>query len=486
MNLRIKPLDEILANAEKKSLRRSLGPFQLMMLGVGAIIGTGIFVLTAVGAERAGPGLLLSFVIAGVVCAFAALAYAELASMVPVAGSAYTYSYAVMGELVAWIVGWNLILEYAVAAAAVAVGWSGYMNGLLQSWGVLIPQAFTAGYFDLKAGSFGAGSGVMNLLAVAIVFVVCALLIRGTKESAQVNAVLVGVKLLALGVFLVIALPNINWDLFTPFMPYGFLSREVFDPALNAEVAKGVMAAAALIFFAYVGFDAVSTAAEETVNPNRNVPIGLIGSLGLCTLIYLLVAAGAVGTMPTEELKNSKEPLAEVLRNLGFQRIGDLIGVAAVLALPTVIMMMIFGQVRIFFAMSRDRLLPQGLSAVHPRYATPAVMTALTGALVLLVAGFFSVDEIAELSNTGTLLAFIAVSAGVLILRSTQPERKRAFRCPAVWIVAPLAIGGCLFLLYSVPGKSLVRFAIWNVIGVAVYFLYSYRRSPLAAADVRN
>jgi len=483
MDWRIKPLDDILANAQRKALRRSLGPFQLMMLGIGAIIGTGIFVLTAVGAERAGPGLLLSFVIAGTVCAFAALAYAELASMIPVAGSAYTYSYGVMGELVAWIVGWNLILEYAVAASAVAVGWSGYMNGLLKSWDVLIPQTFTAGYFDLKGGVFGAGSGVVNLLAVGIVAVVCGLLIRGTRESAAVNTVLVAVKLVALGVFVVIAIPNINWDNFSPFMPYGFLSHEVFDPALNTNVSKGVMAAAALIFFAYVGFDAVSTAAEETRDPNRNVPIGLIGSLAICTVIYLLVAAGAVGTMPTEELKMSKEPLAEVLRNLGFKRVGDLIGVAAVLALPTVVMMMMFGQIRIFFAMSRDNLLPQGLSAVHPRFATPWIMTIVTGVLVMAVAGFFSVDEIAELSNTGTLLAFIAVAAGVMVLRSTQPNRPRPFRCPAVWIVAPLAIAGCLFLLASVPPKSLVRFGIWNVIGVAVYVFYGRARSMLATRE---
>jgi APA family basic amino acid/polyamine antiporter len=484
MNWRIKPLEDILANAERKALRRTLGPFQLMMLGIGAIIGTGIFVLTAVGAERAGPGLMLSFLIAGTVCAFAALAYAELASMIPVAGSAYTYSYGVMGELVAWVVGWNLILEYAVAASAVAVGWSGYMNGLLKSWGVLIPDTFTAGYFDLKGGVFGAGAGVVNLLAVGIVAVVCALLVRGTRESAAVNTALVGVKLVALGVFIVIALPNIDWGNFSPFMPFGFLSREVFDAQLNAEVSKGVMAAAALIFFAYVGFDAVSTAAEETKDPNRNVPIGLIGSLALCTVIYLLVAAGAVGTMPTEELKMSKEPLAEVLRNLGFQRIGDLIGVAAVLALPTVVMMMIFGQVRIFFAMSRDNLLPASLSTVHPTWGTPWIMTLVTGVLVMAVAGFFSVDEIAELSNTGTLLAFIAVSAGVLVLRSTQPGRPRPFRCPAVWVVAPLAIGGCLFLLASVPPKSLLRFAIWNGIGIAVYLLYSRARSTLATRPV--
>ncbi|MCU0760014.1 MAG: amino acid permease [Steroidobacteraceae bacterium] len=480
MDWRIKPLDEILANAERKALRRSLGPFQLMMLGIGAIIGTGIFVLTAVGAERAGPALMLSFVIAGTVCAFAALSYAELSSMVPVAGSAYTYSYGVMGELVAWVVGWNLILEYAVAASAVAVGWSGYMNGLLQSWGAGIPETFTAGYFDLKGGQFGAGQGVVNLLAVSVVVVVCALLVRGTRESAAVNTALVFVKLLALGVFVVIAIPNIDWDNFSPFMPFGFLSHEVYDPQLDAEVAKGVMAAAALIFFAYVGFDAVSTAAEETKNPNRNVPIGLIGSLALCTVVYLLVAAGAVGTMPTEELKNSKEPLAEVLRNLGFQRIGDLIGVAAVLALPTVVMMMIFGQVRIFFAMSRDHLLPPALSAVHPRFGTPWIMTVVTGVLVMAIAGFFSVDEIAELSNTGTLLAFIAVSAGVLVLRRTQPDRPRPFRCPAVWVIAPLAIGGCLFLLASVPPKSLLRFGVWNVVGIAVYLLYSRGRSMLA------
>lgn len=466
MNKRIKRVEQCIADAEKKGLKRTLGAFQLMMLGVGAIIGTGIFVLTAIGAERAGPGLMLSFLIAGTVCAFAALAYAELAAMVPVAGSAYTYSYAVMGELIAWLVGWNLILEYAVAASAVAVGWSGYMVGLIESMGVEFPMA-------LKAGAFAAAGGGVNVLAVFVVAVVTGLLIIGTRESAAFTAALVFVKLAALGAFIFLSVPHINWDNFTPFMPYGFATHEVDG------VAKGVMAAAALIFFAYVGFDAVSTAAEETRNPNRNVPIGLIGSLVICTLLYVLVTAGAVGSTPYQSLVGNTEPLAFILRNLGFQTVGNLVALAAIIALPTVVLMMVFGQTRIFFVMSRDGLLPEVLSRVHPRFRTPHIITLVTGVFVAIVGGLFSVDEIAELSNTGTLFAFTAVGLGVMVLRRTQPDRPRPFRCPAIWLVGPAAVLGCIYLFMSLPSLAQQRFFIWTLIGVGVYFLYGYRRSPL-------
>jgi APA family basic amino acid/polyamine antiporter len=468
MTWRIKTLDDILVHAEKKSLHRSLGAFQLMMLGVGAIIGTGIFVLTAVGAERAGPGLLLSFVIAGTVCGFAALAYAELAAMVPVAGSAYTYSYAVMGELIAWLVGWNLILEYAVSAAAVAVGWSGYMGGFLASVNVHLPTALQYGAFDWHHP----GGGI-NVLAMGSVLAVTTLLVIGTRESAIVNSILVAVKLVALGAFIFLALPNLNMDNFSPFAPYGYGSTEIDG------ISRGVMAAAALIFFAYVGFDAVSTAAEETKNPNRNVPLGLIGSLAICTVIYLLVAAGALGTTPYTQLVGNSEPLAFVLRNMGHTTVGNLVALAAIFALPTVVMMMMYGQSRIFFVMARDGLLPKVFSTVHPRFKTPHVITIVTGVIVALISGFFSVDEIAELSNSGTLFAFIAVAIGVMVLRAKQPNRPRPFKCPAVYVVGTLAVLGCLGLMVSLPMVALVRFGLWTVIGAVVYALYGYRASPM-------
>ncbi|MFC4313979.1 amino acid permease [Steroidobacter flavus] len=466
MNRRIKPVEACIESAERKGLERTLGPIQLMLLGVGAVIGTGIFVLTAVGAERAGPGLLLSFVIAATVCAFAALAYAELAAMVPVAGSAYTYSYVVIGELVAWLVGWNLILEYAVAGAAVAVGWSGYMTGLLQSMGIEIPLA-------LKAGMFAVEGGGVNLIAVTATLTVTGLLIVGTRESVYFTTALVFVKMLALGAFIFIAVPRIDWANFQPFMPYGFGTTE------EGGVAKGVMAAAALIFFAYIGFDAVSTAAEETRNPNRNVPIGLIGSLIICTTVYVLVAAGAVGTTSYLELAGNTEPLASILRTLGFPTVGNLVALAAIIALPTVVLMMVFAQTRILFVMSRDGLLPEKLSTVHPRFRTPHIITMVTGLFVAVVSGLFSVDEIAELSNTGTLFAFVVVSISVMVLRRAQPDRHRPFRCPTLWLVGPLAVAGCLYLFSSLPKLAQGRFAIWTAIGAVVYFLYGYRRSPL-------
>jgi APA family basic amino acid/polyamine antiporter len=400
------------------------------------------------------------------VCGFAALAYAELSAMVPVAGSAYTYSYVVIGEFMAWLVGWNLILEYAVAGAAVAVGWSGYMTGLLHSMGIDVP-------LSLKAGMFAVQGGGVNLIAVTAVTAVTGLLILGTRESAYFNTALVFVKLLALGAFIFIAVPKIDWANFQPFMPYGFVSTEV------GGVSKGVMAAAALIFFAYIGFDAVSTAAEEVRNPNRNVPLGLMGTLFVCTAIYVLVAAGAVGTTPYTQLAGNTEPLASILRTLGFPTVGNLVALAAIVALPTVVLMMIYAQTRILFTMSRDGLLPDRLSNLHPRFHTPHVITAITGLFVAVVAGLFSVDEIAELSNTGTLFAFVVVSASVMVLRRTQPGRHRPFRCPAVWLVGSLAVLGCIYLFVSLPTLTIGRFAIWTAIGAIVYFLYGYRRSPL-------
>lgn len=478
---RVKPLDQILENAEKKSLKRQLGATQLTLLGIGAIIGTGIFVLTSVAAQSAGPAMMISFVIAAVVCALAALAYAELSSMVPVSGSAYTYTYAVLGELAAWIVGWALVLEYAVAAGAVSVGWSGYMHGILAQIGVHLPAALMAGPFDTITVNGVETAGTFNVLAAGCALLITVLLILGTSKSAAFNAFLVVVKLLALGIFIAIALPSFDGANFEPFMPNGFWANE--REIAGSMLTVGVTAAAATIFFAYVGFDAVSTAAEETTNPQRNMPIGILGSLGVCTLIYLLVAAaatGAIGAQPDGALAASKEPLALVLRELGYPWVGTVVALAAGLALPSVVLMMLYGQTRIFFVMSRDGLLPEGLAKVHPKYHTPHIITMITGVAVAAFAGMFPVRMLADISNSGTLFAFAMVAAAVLILRRTEPNRARGYRVPAAWLICPLAIFGCIFLFLNLSGHTELLFLGWTVLGLLVYFLYGYRKSHLA------
>jgi APA family basic amino acid/polyamine antiporter len=482
---RVKSLDAILATAEKKSLKRSLGAFQLTLLGIGAVIGTGIFVLTSEAAQKAGPAMMISFVIAGLVCAVAALCYAELASMVPVSGSAYTYSYAVVGELLAWMVGWALILEYAIGASAVAVGWSGYFVGLLQSWGVDFPLALATGPSQ---------GGLINLPAVVISLLITGLLILGTKESARFTAALVLVKVVALTMFVALTLPVLNGAHFEPFIPNGWGTY-------------GVIGAAASIFFAYVGFDAVSTAAEETVNPQRNVPIGLIGSLLFCTIFYLLVSAGAIGALGADPVKVaghalepgsqalaqqcraivaggageplvcSREALAHVLRSIGHDRIGDLMGLAAFVALPSVVLMMMFGQTRIFFVMSRDGLLPARLSQVHPRFKTPHIVTAFTGIVVTLTAAFLPVGKLADYSNAGTLFAFAMVAVAVMVLRRREPDLRRPFRTPAIYVIAPLTIVGCVALYIFLPITAKMGLIVWSIVGLLVYFGYSRSRS---------
>lgn len=506
---RVKPLDAILATAEKKSLKRSLGAFQLTLLGIGAVIGTGIFVLTATAAQKAGPGMMVSFMVAGVVCALAALCYSELASMVPVAGSAYTYSYAVMGEIVAWLVGWALILEYALGASAVAVGWSGFITGLLENVGVHLPHALKVGpqiqWGFLQGGEIG---GFINLPAVVIVGVVTTLLVIGTKESATVNAVLVLIKVTALTLFLIITLPMISGHAsnFQPFAPRGW-----GNPLSSS--GTGILGAAASIFFAYVGFDAVSTAAEETKNPQRNVPIGLIGSLLICTVFYLLVAAGVVGAYGAQPLVDpatglafkegspelyasaacqaanaptvcSKEALAYILRHVSNPLFGNLVGLAAAIALPSVVLLMMYGQTRVFFVMARDGLLPDRLSAVHPRFRTPYVVTIVTGIFVAIAAAFLPVGTLADYSNAGTLFAFGAVSLGVMILRKKDPARPRPFRTPAIYILAPLSIAGCLLLFVNLNAESKLLFVSWTALGLLFYFLYGYRHSHVARGAV--
>lgn len=488
---RVKSLDAMLAAAEKKSLHRSLGALQLTMLGIGAVIGSGIFVLTAEAVQKAGPGMMLSFLIAGAVCAVAALCYAELAAMIPVSGSAYTYSYAVMGELIAWMVGWALILEYAVAAGAVAVSWSGYIAGLAaNAFDIHIPPALIYGPFD---------GGLINVPAMVITMLITWLLLIGTKESATINAILVFIKIAALTLFIALSFPAMKADGFTPFAPLGF---------------SGISAAAASIFFAYVGFDAVSTAAEETRNPQRNMPIGLIGSLGVCTLFYMLVAAGVIGTVGAqpvtgangdvlatgsialsercavlmgegrEAVSCSKEALAWVLREIGWPRIGNLLGLAAGLALPSVVLMMMYGQTRIFFAMSRDGLLPAAFAKVHPTFKTPSHITVVTGIFVALFSAFFPVGILADISNAGTLFAFAAVAVAVMVLRRTYPERHRPFRTPAVTITAPLAIIGCIYLFFSLGIETKLMFVGWSAAGLILYFAYGRRHSHIGQGVV--
>ena len=494
---RVKPLDAILATAEKKSLHRSLGPIQLTLFGIGCIIGTGIFVLTAAGAQKAGPGLMLAFVIAGAVCVVAALCYSEIATMIPVAGSAYTYTYSVMGEFLAWTVGWALVLEYAIAASAVSVGWSGYFTGtiLQETFGVALPAWLSAGPLALG----GAPGGLINLPALVIALLITWLLMIGTSESARVNAVLVMIKVTALTVFIILSLPQVDSANFSPFLPAGSFG--------GFGSGVGAVGAAATIFFAYVGFDAVSTAAEETKNPQRNVPIGQIGSLGICTIFYMLVAAGAVGTiggqpimgpdgipfpagseelarqcaMPqyAEALVCSNEALAHVMRTIGYGAIGDAIGYAAILALPSVILILLFGQTRIFFVMSRDGLLPDRLSTVHPKWKTPHIVTAITGVVVAVAAAFLPVGQLADIANAGTLYAFFMVAIAVMILRKRDPDRPRKFRVPALWLVGPLTIVGCLFLFLNLPTAAMLMLPIWTAVGLLVYFLYSRSHSHL-------
>ncbi|MGN6151273.1 MAG: amino acid permease [Lysobacteraceae bacterium] len=484
---RRKPLDLILETAAKRSLTRQLGAFDLTMLGIGAVIGTGIFVLTAVAANKAGPGMMYSFVIAGIVCALTALIYSEIAAMVPVSGSAYTYSYAVLGELIAWMVGWALILEYAVAAGAVSVGWSGYANGFLAHHGLGLPDVLTAGPFWVEQLKDGAvihmvdgveHKGGFNLVAFLLSLLVTVLLVAGTSKSAKVTAVRVMIKITALTACIALAFPAVNSANFEPMLPNGW------GTPLSGV---GVLGAAASIFFAYVGFDAVSTAAEETKNPNRNIPIGLIGSLGVCTIFYLLVAYAAVGAMgaqPGGALSESKEPLAFVLREIGWPKVGDFVAGAAILALPSVVLMMMFGQTRILFTMSRDGLLPEGLAKVHPKFHTPHVVTWITGIFVAFFAALFPVDILADISNAGTLFAFFMVAAGVMILRKTDPNRERPFRTPMVWIVGPLAMAGCVLLFFSLGWHPTIEFfCIWAVVGLIVYFLYARKRSHLAPGN---
>lgn len=442
-------------------LTPTLGWPHLVALGVGAIVGTGILTLIGIGADKAGPSVILSFVIAGLICACAALCYAEMAVMIPASGSAYTYTYVVIGELVAWVIGWSLILEYSLVVSAVAVGWSGYAAPLLEA-SMGIPMNI------MQAPELG---GIVNMPAIFIIAVVAGMLMVGTKESATLNAALVIVKILALIVFVIVAMPAFNSANLHPFMPFGFAKSMGAD-----GVERGVMAAAAIIFFAFYGFDAIATAAEETKDPGRNLPRGIVGSMVACIFIYMAVAAVAVGALPFQQFANSPEPLALILRELQKPWAATYLAGSAVIALPTVILAFLYGQSRIFFVMARDGLLPRSLAMVSSR-GTPVRITLFTATVVGLIAGFFPLDEIAALANAGTLAAFVAVALCMLIMRRRAPDANRLFRTPAAPLVGGIAILGCLYLFFSLPSKTQLYFLLWNLFGIMVYVISSRRRA---------
>ena len=451
----------IVPDAHEHKLARTLGWPHLVALGVGAIVGTGILTLIGVGADKAGPAVILSFVIAGLICACAALAYAEMATMIPASGSAYTYSYVVIGELIAWIVGWSLILEYSLVVSAVAVGWSGYAAPLLHEW-ARVPQEL------MQGPELG---GIVNLPAIAIIAVVAGMLLYGTRESATVNAILVLVKIVALAVFVAVALPAFDAANLEPFSPFGFAKHMGPD-----GVERGVMAAAAVIFFAFYGFDAIATAAEEAKNPDRDLKIGIVGSMIACVLIYIAVAVAAVGAISYSRFANSPEPLALILRELGQPLAAHYLAISAVIALPTVILAFFYGQSRIFFTMARDGLLPASLAKLSAR-GTPVRITIFTAAVVAVLAGFIPLGELAALANAGTLAAFTAVSVCMLIMRRRAPDAPRTFRAPMPWVVGGIAVLGCIYLFFSLPAKTQLWFLAWNIGGLGVYFLYARSRA---------
>ncbi|HEY5710337.1 MAG TPA: amino acid permease [Allosphingosinicella sp.] len=463
--------------APEHRLKPTLSWPHLIALGVGAIVGTGILTLTGVGAAKAGPAVILSFAIAGLICAAAALAYAEMATMIPASGSAYTYTYVVLGELLAWIIGWSLILEYSLVVSAVAVGWSGYASPLLISWSHFPEWLTHAPVIEgsLREGTLHLAGAGLNLPAIFIIAVVAGLLIAGTKESATLNAVLVLVKVVALIVFVMVTLPYFDSSHFQPFMPYGFPKS---GPP-GAEV--GVMAAAAIIFFAFYGFDAIATAAEETKNPGRDLSIGIVGSMVACVIIYMAVAGAAIGALAFPRFANSPEPLALILREIGQRGVADYLALSAVVALPTVILAFFYGQSRIFFVMARDGLIPRNLARVSSR-GSPVRITIFTAIVVAVLAGLIPLADLAALANAGTLTAFIAVCVCMLVMRQRAPNAERRFRTPAAWPVGIFGILGCLYLLYSLPQRTQIWFLGAQIVGLAIYFAYGARRSVAGEA----
>jgi len=452
-----KPIDP--AGQPDRGLKRTLSSFDLVMLGIGAIIGMGIFVLSGIVAGlHAGNALPLSFVIAGIACLFAALCYAEFATMVPVAGSAYTYCYITLGEIWAWIIGWDLILEYGLAVSAVAIGWSGYFNAFLKSAGIVIPPVLLS--------PPGTGEGLVNLPAVIIVLILSLLLIKGTKKSARINAAIVIIKIAVILLFVILGIFSLNPANWTPFLPpAGWL---------------GVFSGAAIIFFAFTGFDAVVTAAEETKNPQKSLPVGLIGSLAVCILLYLVLGIVLTGVVPVGEFAGTdamSAPIPYALERMGVTWGVAVVSIGALCGMTSVILVMLFGQSRIFFAMSRDRLLPAVFSEVHGTTGTPVKVIAITGIITACIAGFFPLQIVAELVNMGTLAAFAIVAAGILLLRVQRPDISRPFCCPGIPYIPLLCIGSCAFLIFNLNRLAHLMFVVWLGIGLVVYFLYGMHRN---------
>jgi APA family basic amino acid/polyamine antiporter len=484
-----KSLDTILyeGKSPKHRLRRALGSFDVVMLGIGAIVGAGIFATIGTAAAGdalrpgAGPALIVSFAITAVACGFAALCYAELAAMVPISGSAYTYSYGTLGELVAWIIGWDLIIEYAVGNVAVAISWANYFKTFVAGFGIIIPDwlctdyrtaAQIPGLYESAPHIFGVPI-IFNFFALGIVALITIVLVVGIRESSRANIVMVIVKLVVLGFFILIGLKYVKPDNWTPFAPNGW---------------PGIQAGAAVVFFAYIGFDAVSTVAEEVRNPKRDLPVGIIGSLIVCTLIYIVVAAVFTGIIPYDALVSSlatqrAEPLTLALQYASIEKWQNLfVGIVAfgsLVAHTAVLLVFQLGQPRIFFSMARDGLLPKKFAAVHPKFKTPYVTTILTGVVVGVTSMFTNIDEMVDLTNIGTLFAFVLVCAGVLILRHREPDRPRGFRTPFVPIIPILGILSCIYLMLGLPGITWLRFGGWLILGIVIYFLYGYRKSGL-------
>ena len=493
---RTKNLDQIKKDADEGvQLKRTLTSLDLIALGIGGIIGTGIFAVigtsVAGGSEHvgAGPGIVLSFILTAIACGFCAICYAEFASLVPISGSAYTYSYATLGELVAWIIGWDLIIEYAVGNVAVAIGWAAYFHQMCDGLGLHIPAWLSVDYRSAaQAAAAVASAGgkidpsialnyeawlnhptiagipiIFNFLAVFIVAVITWLLVIGVKESARTNNIMVAIKLLILFFFIYAGIKYVKPENWTPFLPNGF---------------RGVWTGASLIFFAYIGFDAISTAAEECKNPGRDMPIGIIGSLIICTIIYIVVAIVLTGMVPWHQL-GVADPLAAAFAYVGSNVAAGVVAFGAVIAMTAVLLVFQYGQPRIFFSMSRDGLLPPIFRKVHPKYQTPHITTIWTGVVVAVISAFANINEIVELTNIGTLFAFALVCAGIIILRHKDPDRPRKFRTPWVPVVPILGIASCLYLMYFLPGRTWLRFGIWLAAGLVLYFVYSYKHSRL-------
>lgn len=477
-----------IADESSRGLVRSLGAGDLIMLAIGAVIGAGIFASlgTAAAGETgpggeviragAGPALILSFILLGVVCGLAALCYAELASMIPQAGSAYAYTYATLGELMAWVIGWALVLEYAIGNVAVAVAWSGYFTSLLSGWGIFLPAWLTHGYFQVTLASdpairalaetapqFAGFPILLNLPAFAITTAVTVVLLMGVKESIRANAVMVSIKLLVLAFFVVVGAGHINPDNYKPFAPNGF---------------RGIHQGAAIVFFAYIGFDAISTAAEETKNPQRNLPLGILGGLGVCTLIYVIVGVVATGLVPYQQLAGT-DPLARALEIAGLPTASWIVAAGAVVSMTAVLLVFQYGQTRIFFGMGRDGLLPRWSTKVHPRTRIPHISTILIGVVVGIGSLIAEENSIYDLVNIGTLAAFFLVCIGVLVLRVREPGLKRPFRVPMIWLVAPLGALACLFVIKGLPSRAYQMFGWWMAAGLIFYVMYGYRHSVL-------